>query len=146
MSSFGGDQLLNADASVVTAYFLAFYFSINMGSFVTYIVSPLARSHISYSAGACDKPQRSRCVSWWQWSSAQACCCSWEFTARPCAVQFARSHCRLTVPVPGAGFGLQTVVLTVALATFMIAKRRYTIIPPTGSILGTTARYESPAQ
>ena len=51
VSSFGGDQLINADAAVVTAYFLAFYFSINVGSFVTYIVSPLARRYVSYSAG-----------------------------------------------------------------------------------------------
>lgn len=43
VSAFGGDQFTQNNEREVTSYFMAFYFSINFGSFFSYIITPLAR-------------------------------------------------------------------------------------------------------
>jgi dipeptide/tripeptide permease len=52
VSAFGGDQFVQSNEREVTSYFMAFYFSINFGSFFSYIITPLAR----YAGAAVEMP------------------------------------------------------------------------------------------
>lgn len=49
VSSFGADQFKAADAAAVDRYFHVFYFCINVGSVVSFVVSPLLRQHFGYA-------------------------------------------------------------------------------------------------
>eukprot|EP00939_MAST-03C_sp_MAST-3C-sp1_P000417 g417.t1 len=48
VSAFGADQLKDCEPEVKERFFRVFYFSINVGSFFSYIVSPLLRKHLGY--------------------------------------------------------------------------------------------------
>lgn len=49
VAPFGADQLTGIrDPQAVTSYFMAFYFSINLGSLGSYILTPLFREHVGF--------------------------------------------------------------------------------------------------
>eukprot|EP00003_Mantamonas_plastica_P010382 TRINITY_DN19824_c0_g1_i1.p1 TRINITY_DN19824_c0_g1~~TRINITY_DN19824_c0_g1_i1.p1 ORF type:complete len:235 (-),score=47.94 TRINITY_DN19824_c0_g1_i1:25-729(-) len=52
VSSFGGDQFMGTenDEEDITAFFHIFYFSINTGSFVSILATPLIRNYFSFAA------------------------------------------------------------------------------------------------
>jgi POT family proton-dependent oligopeptide transporter len=50
VSTFGADQLPRGARAQVTSYFLAFYFSINVGSTLAFLAVPLAKAYLGYAA------------------------------------------------------------------------------------------------
>ena len=50
VSAFGLDQLANASPAAITRFFLLFYFSINGGSVLSYLVTPIVRVQAGYGA------------------------------------------------------------------------------------------------
>eukprot|EP00943_MAST-04B_sp_MAST-4B-sp1_P008383 g8383.t1 len=48
VSSFGADQFPNTSSDDLTRFFMIFYFSINVGSVASFIITPLARKYFGY--------------------------------------------------------------------------------------------------
>lgn len=50
VAAFGAEQYGEQNDSDITSFFLAFYFSINIGSVLSFIITPILRSQVSYVA------------------------------------------------------------------------------------------------
>lgn len=50
VSSFGMDQLSGASPAVITRFFFLFYFAINGGSVLSYLITPIVRVQVGYGA------------------------------------------------------------------------------------------------
>lgn len=157
VSAFGGDQFVRSSEREVTSYFLAFYFSINLGSFCTYIITPLAK-YASSVCGClfhvCSTLMRWHVLHhvWGPVCPSVSPCCSHStsrllplspprniyiptrVTSTLCTSCNRALLCRRYVSY-SAGFGIPAGMLAIALAVFYSARRKYTINPPTGSVL-----------
>eukprot|EP00940_MAST-03C_sp_MAST-3C-sp2_P003022 g3022.t1 len=71
VSAFGADQLADCDPAVKERFFRVFYFSINIGAVLSYIISPLLRQHAGYSV-AFGVPTIFLCLATWTFWSARA--------------------------------------------------------------------------
>jgi dipeptide/tripeptide permease len=50
VSAFGGDQFGPTQARALETYFFLFYFSINLGSVLAQLLTPILRSDVAWSA------------------------------------------------------------------------------------------------